>query len=467
MFFPPQPLHFTGIGGIGMSGLAEVMQAFGCPVTGSDLKLSAVTERLVQLGIQVLEGHRAENVPAAASAVVATSAASADNPELQEARRRGLPIIQRGELLAELMRTRKGVAVAGSHGKTTTTSMLSAMAIAAQLDPLVLVGARLHALNGSNAWPGAGEWMVAESDESDGSFLELAPVIGIITNVDREHLDHYHTFDNVRSSFVRFMNRTAWYGAVIACADDPELSSLLAAARRRVVRYGRTEGTDFHIESESITREGGRFRISRHGADLGEFTLPALGSHNVLNAAAALAAALEMHIPLETAREALAQFRSPSRRMELRGNAGGVTIIDDYGHHPTEVKATLKALRLLKPERLYVLFQPHRYTRTQSLMNEFSGAFADADAVRIADIYAASEAPIAGVSGEALATKIADAGHTNCAYTGTLEESIQRVASELRPGDLVLTLGAGSVTGAGAKLIEILSGTSREGEHHG
>jgi len=451
MFLQERALHFTGIGGIGMSGLAEIYHALGCPVSGSDVKLSAVTGRLERLGIRVTEGHSASNVPTGAAALIATSAVKDDNPEVAEARRRGLPVVLRGELLAELMRGRRGVAFGGSHGKTTSSSMAACVALEASQDPTVFIGTLVPFLGGSNARLG-GDLLITECDESDGSFLELSPVLSVITNVDREHLDYYKTFENVQNAFVRFANKVAWYGAAIVCIDDPEVRSLLPRMRRRLVRYGQSADADLRIHDTRSDAEGSVFRLSRGAEELGEFRLHVLGAHNVLNATAVIAAMLELDVPLEKIRAGLAQYRGTGRRMEIKGSAAGVTVIDDYGHHPTEVRATLAALRLMQPQRLVVLFQPHRFTRTQLLMDEFAGAFGDADVVRVMEIYAASEAPLEGVTANALVERIRATGHGDCALAG----GPGALKLELKPGDLVLTLGAGSVTQMGPLLLDEL-----------
>jgi UDP-N-acetylmuramate--alanine ligase len=453
MFFPRADLHFTGIGGIGMSGLAEIALARGCRVAGSDLKRSAITERLESLGAKVYEGHAAANVSPEAAAVIYTSAAAPDNPELLEARRRGLPLVLRGEFLAQLMAGHRALAVAGSHGKTTTTSMVAAIALHAGLDPTVAVGGRLPALGGSNARAGAGEWFIAESDESDGSFLELSPEVAVITNIDREHMDHYGTMESVRAAFLKFANKPPFHGRVIACLDDAALADLLPSIRRKLLTYGRRSEADYRMVEETLAVDGGSFTLLQDGQRLGRFSLPMLGSHSLLNAAAAVAAALAIGASVEQIREALAAFRGPARRMEIKGEARGVTVVDDYGHHPTEIRATLAALRLARPKRLIVLFQPHRYTRTRSLWDEFGGAFRAADAVRITELYAASEKPIEGVSGQALTARVREAGHPNAEYAGSLEESARSVAREAQPGDLILTLGAGTITGAGSIIL--------------
>ena len=451
MFLQQRALHFTGIGGIGMSGLAEIYHALGCPVSGSDVKLSVITQRLETLGIRITEGHSASNMPAEAAAVVVTSAVRDDNPELVEAHRRGLPVVLRGELLAELMRHRRGVAFGGSHGKTTSSSMAACVALAASLDPTVFIGTLAPFLGGSNARLG-GDLLITECDESDGSFLELAPFLSVITNIDREHLDYYKTFENVQNAFVRFANKVAWYGAAIVCIDNPQVRSLLPRMRRRLIRYGQSTDADLRIHDARCDNAGSTFRLARGAEELGEFQLHVLGTHNVLNATAVIAAMLELDVPLEKIRAGLAQYRGTGRRMEIKGSAAGVTVIDDYGHHPTEVRATLAALRLMQPKRLVVLFQPHRFTRTQLLMDEFAGSFGDADVVRVMEIYAASEPPLEGVTASALVERIRAAGHADCALAGAADE----LKLELRPGDLVLTLGAGSVTQMGPRLLDEL-----------
>lgn len=456
MFLGNQPLHFTGAGGIGMSGLAEILHRMGCSVTGSDAKESASTERLRALGVRVSIGHSAANLPAGAAALVVTSAVGESNPEYLEALRRGIPIVRRGEMLAELMRTKRGAAVAGSHGKTTTSSMLAAIAVEAGLDPTAAIGSTVPAFGGSNARLGAGEWFVAESDESDGSFLDLSPEIAIITNIDREHLDHYGSFEEVKAAFLRFSNRVCFFGAVIACADDPATVETLSRSRRRVIWYGRSAAAQVRISDEMVDASGCRFTVTLEDGQCREVCLPVTGRHNVLNASAAMAAAMRMGVPAEAACGALASFKGPGRRMEWRGSAGGIGVIDDYGHHPAEVRTTLDALRIINPGRLVVIFQPHRYSRTAALMDEFATAFGAADEVFVLDIYEASEQPIEGITGAALAAKIRAAGHARVSYAGPVEDAARTVLPSLKPGDLVATLGAGSVTGVGPQLLSLL-----------
>jgi UDP-N-acetylmuramate--alanine ligase len=460
-----QTIHFTGIGGTGMSGLAEIMHQLGASVRGSDLRLTPVTERLARLGIPVFQGHAAANLPPDLSALVITSAVAQDNPELVEARRRGLPVLLRGELLAELMRPRRGVAIAGSHGKTTTSTMVASICLAAGLDPTVVIGGSVPALDGANGRLGADDLLVCESDESDGSFLWLMPRFAAITNVDREHLDHYGNFEGVRDAFVAFANRVSWEGAVAVCIDDAEAAGILPRIRRRVVTYGRSPEARMRILRPLASTSGISFELELAGSSLGAFALPVLGEHNILNATAAVALALELGIDVEAVRSALASFRGPGRRMERKGHEAGVTVIDDYGHHPSEIRATLKALRpAAAPGRLYVIFQPHRYTRTRDLIDEFAVSFKDADVLRVVDLYAASEQPIEGVSSEALVDRIRAAGHSNVKYAGTVADAASAAVQEARPGDTILTLGAGSVTQAADLIVRGLRKGTELGE---
>ena len=442
-----------------MSGLAEIAKVWGCEVTGSDVVASATTERLQSLGIRVTIGHAAENL-GQAKALVVTSAVDPSNPEVQEARRRGLPIVRRGELLAEFMRPRRGVAVGGSHGKTTTTAMVATIALAAGLDPTVVVGGRLPAMDGANARAGASDLFIAESDESDGSFLDLSPEIAVITNVDREHLDHYKDLDEIRDAFIRFANKPPFFGCTVLCLDDPNAAGIALSIRRRLITYGRTEAAALRISNAQSDASGSRFHLTRGTSDLGDFQLPVLGEHNVSNATAAIAVALELGAPADTIRHGLSQYRGVARRMEVKGREHGITIIDDYGHHPTEIRATLAAARLSRPNRLVVLFQPHRYTRTKELMDEFTHCFGDAGVLRVADIYPASEKPIEGVTSEELVRRIQSSGHPNVRWTGSLNGTVAHALTELQEGDMVITLGAGSITQAGDMILKGLRGES-------
>jgi UDP-N-acetylmuramate--alanine ligase len=460
MFAKIQRVHFVGIGGIGMSGIAEVLLNLGYRVSGSDLKSSAITQRLATLGAVIFEGHAAENIPGS-EVLVTNSAIAPDNPEVAEARKLHIPVIQRAEMLAELMRLKYGIAIAGMHGKTTTTSMVAAVLAAGGLDPTVVVGGRVDAL-GSNARLGKSQYLVAEADESDRSFLKLSPILSVVTNIDREHMDCYRNMRDVKRTFLDFMDRVPFYGGIVVCNDDPLLRRLLTQVRRRVLTYGTRRGSDFHIKPGDAvfdTAEGrpvSRFQVSYRGQDLGEFRLHVPGAHNVLNATAAIAVGIGLDIPAEQIRTALENFRGVDRRFQLRGKAAAVSVIDDYGHHPTEIRATLAAARQCGFRKIHVVFQPHRYTRTQLLMDEFSTAFANADSLFVLDIYAASEPPIEGITGEVLARRIGEKGTKAVSYAGSFAEAVTLVSAVAEPGDMVLTLGAGSVSQIGPMILERL-----------
>jgi UDP-N-acetylmuramate--alanine ligase len=454
MFFRPQPIHFIGIGGIGMSSLAEVLMDLGYPVTGSDARSSPTTARLAARGAVVFEGHAAANL-GEAKAVVYTSAVRPDNPEMAEARRRKLPLIPRGELLAELMRQKFGIAIAGSHGKTTTTAMVAAILVHANLDPTILVGGRMG-INGSNARLGKSEYLVVESDESDGSFLKLAPILAVVTNIDREHLDHYANIEEIRAAFAAFVAKVPFYGASILCLDDENIQRILPGVNRRVVTYGVSAQADLRITRSSTGHMASEFHLEVNNRDLGCFRLNVPGAHNTLNATAAVAVGLELDIPVDIIREALAEFRGVDRRFQVRGSARGVTVIDDYGHHPTEIRATLAAAQACRFKHVHVLFQPHRYSRTQALMDDFAQSFHQADTVHVTEIYAASEAPIAGVTAEALVGRLHAFGHRGAVYAASMTDSIQSVVAAAGPGDAIVTLGAGSVSQAADEILAIL-----------
>ena len=458
MFFKAQHLHFTGIGGIGMSGIAEVLLNLGYGISGSDLKLTPITERLEKMGARVFEGHAAANL-SGAKVLVVSSAVDERNPEVQEARRLGLPVIPRGELLAELMRLKFGIAIAGSHGKTTTTSLVASVLSHAKLDPTVVVGGRVGTL-GSNARVGKSDFLVVESDESDGSFLKLAPIVAVVTNIDREHLDHYSDLDAIRQAFSDFINKVPFYGAAILCLDDENVQQILPSVKRRTITYGRNAQTDLTIMDANCGHFSSEFRLRYRTADLGGFRLNVPGVHNVLNAAAAAAVGLELEVPPDTIREGLAAFAGVDRRFQVRGEASGITVIDDYGHHPTEIRATLAAARLCRYQHVHVLFQPHRYTRTMHLLDEFGGSFHQADSVFVLDIYAASEKPISGVTAETLVDRIRAFGHRGVEYSSSIDRAIESVLKVARKGDLVMTLGAGSVWQAGDRILGLLRGKS-------
>ena len=438
-----------------MSGIAEVLLNLGYRISGSDLKLSATTDRLAKLGAKIFEGHSAANI-AGAKAVVVTSAVDARNPEIAEARRLQIPVIPRGELLAELMRVKYGIAVAGSHGKTTTTSMTATVLSMAGLDPTVVVGGKVASMGGSNARVGHSDFLVVESDESDGSFLKLSPILAVVTNIDEEHLDHYPSIVEIRAAFLEFIQKVPFYGAAILCLADENIQQLLPAINRRTVTYGRTPQADLEVVDPACGPFESRFKIQQRTRDLGEFHLRVPGVHNVLNATAAIAVALELEIKLPVIREAIAAYTGVDRRFQKRGEERGITVIDDYGHHPTEIRATLAAARLCDFRRIHVIFQPHRYTRTQHLMDEFARSFHQADSVYVLDIYSASEPPILGVTSEVLSQRIRDFGHRCVEYTGSMEYTVDVVVQSAQSGDLVLTLGAGNVWQAGEQILERL-----------
>jgi UDP-N-acetylmuramate--alanine ligase len=455
MFFKQQHFHFTGIGGIGMSGIAEVLLNLGYTISGSDLRLSPITERLAKLGARIQEGHRAEHV-AGAQALVVSSAVGAANPELVEARRLQIPVIPRGELLAELMRVKFGIAVAGSHGKTTTTSMIAALLNQAGLDPTVVVGGRVGAMGGANARVGRSDFLVVESDESDGSFLKLAPIVAVVTNIDLEHVDHYVSIEAIRAAFSDFANKVPFYGAAILCLDDENVRRILPELNRRIITYGTSAQADLNVSECSAEHFASEFDLRFRGDPLGRFRLNVPGFHNVLNSAAAVAVALELNVSPDIARQALAAYAGVDRRFQVRGTVRGVTVVDDYGHHPTEVRATLEAARQCHFRKVNVLFQPHRYTRTQALMDDFAQAFHQADNVFVLDIYAASEPPIEGVTGAALAERIRSFGHRSVEFVGDIERGVEAVTGVAEDGDLILTLGAGSVWQAGDRILAAL-----------
>ena len=445
-----------------MSGIAEVLLNLGYQITGSDVRSTAVTQRLAGLGASIFAGHVAANV-SGADVVVATSAVAVDNAEVAEARRLHIPVIQRAEMLAELMRLKYGIAVAGMHGKTTTTSMVAAVLAAGGLDPTVVVGGRVDAM-GSNARLGKSQYLVAEADESDRSFLKLSPILSVVTNIDREHMDCYRDMRDVRHTFLEFMERVPFYGIVVACNDDPVLRGLLPRVHRRVTTYGTRAGSDFliRLHPQAGLKSAGepnpvvRFRVSYKEKDLGEFAVHVPGVHNILNAAAAISVGVALDIPADQIRAGLDAFRGVDRRFQFKGKVAGVTVIDDYGHHPTEIRATLAAARQCGFDHVHVIFQPHRFSRTQQLMEEFATAFVDADSVTVVDIYPASEKPIAGITSEVLTGRITEAGKRDAAYASSFDNAVDRAANLAREGDMILTLGAGSISQLGPTILEKL-----------
>jgi UDP-N-acetylmuramate--alanine ligase len=457
MFRRIQHVHFVGIGGIGMSGIAEVLVNLGFRVSGSDLKSSSVTDRLQQMGVEIFEGHATENV-GQPHVVVRSTAVRDENPEIVEAHRRSIPVIPRAEMLAELMRLKPHtVAVAGSHGKTTTTSMVATVLGHAGLDPTMVVGGVVGAF-GSNAHLGTSDLMVVEADESDRSFLMLTPTIAVVTNIDREHMDYYHDMDDVRACFAKFVNSVPFYGSSVLCLDDPNVQAIIPLLERRRMTYGLSAQAD--VSAHGIRYDnnfGSTFSVWRGSDVIGDLTLRVPGMHNVYNALAAIAVGFELEVSFEKICEGLNSFTGAGRRFQAKGEVNGVLVVDDYGHHPTEVRATLAAAKLGSGgRRIVVLFQPHRYTRTHDLMQEFARSFNNADVLFISDIYAASEDPIEGVTSEALTNAIKRFGHKEVSYIGGLEHAATLLRDYVQPGDLVVTLGAGTVNRVSDQLVGLL-----------
>jgi len=438
-------IHFVGIGGIGMSGIAELLLNLGYRVSGSDLRLSDTTERLEAAGAMIRSGHGAANIPEDARVVVVSSAVRQDNEEVVEAHRRKIPVIPRAEMLAELMRMKYGIAIAGTHGKTTTTSMVATVLAAAGWDPTAVVGGKLNSL-GSNAKLGSGDFLVAEADESDGSFVKLSPTVAVVTNIDPEHLDYYSGIGQIKETFLHFLNKVPFYGFAVLCVDHPNVQELIPSLQKTYVTYGFSHQADYR--ADNVVPEGmvNRFRVVRRGELLGEFSLTAAGRHNVSNALAAVTVASELGIPVDKIREGLADYRGVHRRFQVKGERDGVTVVDDYGHHPAEIRATLEAAREVWPDRRVVVgFQPHRYSRTNALFQEFLSAFHEADLLFVFDVYPAGEEPIPGASGERLCEAIRNHGHKAAFYAGKAAEAAADVLPRLRPGDIFLIMGAGDV----------------------
>jgi UDP-N-acetylmuramate--alanine ligase len=441
-----------------MSGIAEVLLNLGYRISGSDLKESEITRRLSKLGSRVMYGHRAENL-VHADVVVISAAIAKDNPEVLAARQRKIPVIARAEMLAELMRLKYAVAVAGSHGKTTTTSMIATALTAAGLDPTAVVGGKVNVLD-SNAKLGKSELMVVEADESDGSFLRLHPSIAVVTNIDAEHMDHYGTLQSLKAAFVEFCNRVPFYGLNVLCLDHPNVQALLPQLEKRFVTYGAAHTADYRLEGVRLDGFSTSFRAFRRGEDLGEFSVRMVGAHNALNALSVVAVADEMDISVDVVRTSLADFAGVQRRFTVRGEVGGITVVDDYGHHPAEVKATLAGARAAFGRRLVVAFQPHRYTRTRDLLGEFATSFNDADVLFLTSVYPAGEPPIAGVTSKALVDALVAYGHRNVTLVEKRGDLARAMAPQLKEGDLVLTLGAGDITQVGPELLQLLTPTA-------
>ena len=462
MFKRYQQIHFVGIGGSGMSGIAEILVNLGYRVTGSDQKRGEAVERLEQLGAKVFIGHEASHVEGA-HVVVYSSAVSGDNIEVQVARRRQIPVIPRAEMLAELMRLKYGIAIAGTHGKTTTTSVIGAVLAEGRHDPTIVVGGRVLSL-GSNARLGQGEFLVAEADESDGSFLKLAPTIAVVTTIDAEHLDHYGSLEAIREAFLAFVNKVPFYGSAVLCLDQPNVQMLIPRIEKRIITYGLESGADLVARRLHLSGMTSRFEVYQRGALLGECGLQIPGRHNVLNALAAIGVGLDLEIPFLTIQKALTGFAGVQRRFQIRGTAGGVTVIDDYGHHPAEIRATLAAAKAGFDARVVTVFQPHRYTRTLHLRQEFLTSFNQADVLVVMDIYPAGESPIPGVNAGDLADAIRAHGHRSVTYLGSDRTRIVNHLREItRPGDLVLTLGAGDVSQLGAEILRALEADALNG----
>ena len=457
MYRKGKHIHFVGIGGIGMSGIAELLLNLGYKISGSDLQDSDITRRLESLGGIIHIGHDG-NWISGADVVVTSSAIPADNPEVLCAVNSLIPVIPRAEMLAELMRlTKYGIAIAGSHGKTTTTSLVAWLLAQAGFDPTVVIGGKVDCLGGSNAKLGEGDFLIAEADESDGSFLKLAPVLEVVTNIDLEHLDYYRSIEDIKALFLQFIDKIPFYGAVILCLDDPNIASILPEIKKRFLTYGMTSQANIYARGVSAKGLNTRFEVCRESESLGEITLALAGVHNVYNALAAVTVGLELDIPFATIAAALQSFSGVQRRLQIKGERRDITVVDDYGHHPTEIRATLSALRDAWPDRrLVVLFQPHRFTRTKALAEEFYTAFHEADILLLTEIYSAGETPIPDVTAEALLNGIRQHGHRHAHFEPTLDKLLDKTMDILAPGDVVLSLGAGNIWQAGERLLQML-----------
>ena len=445
-------IHFVGIGGIGMSGIAEVLINLGYDVTGSDLAASDITQRLAGLGANIFSGHQAANL-ITADVVVTSTAVRADNPEVQEAHRRNIPVIPRAEMLAELLKMKMSVAVSGSHGKTTTTSMIATVLASGGLDPTMVIGGKLASI-GSNAKIGDGEVIVAEADESDGSFLKLSPSLAVITNIDLEHLDYYRNIEEIQAAFLAFANIVPFYGVTVICHDDKNAQAIMPLIKRRFITYGVNAGADYRAENISYAGWGSHFSLFYRGELLGDVSLKVPGLFNIMNSLAAIAVARELDMPFPAIAGGLLRFVGVQRRLEVLGKAGGVTVIDDYGHHPTEIRATLAAVRKAWGGRIIVVFQPHRYSRTKALFEEFLTAFADADLLLVLDIYAASETAIPGISAALLCEGIRGRGQKHAVYLGDFEAAVAYLSEHAGDGDVIVTQGAGSVWKVGKLFLD-------------
>ena len=456
MYKKTQHIHFVGIGGIGMSGIAELLLNLGYRVSGSDLRASDITERLARMGGMVFQGHRAEHI-ANANVVVTSSAVRPDNPEVAAARAAGVPVIPRAEMLAELMRLKYSVAVAGAHGKTTTTGLVAAVLAGGGLDPTVVIGGKLKSV-GVNALLGRGDFIVAEADESDGSFLKYSPTIAVVTNIDREHLDFYPDLASIQEVFLRFIDRIPFYGLAVLCLDSPALQEIIPRVKKRMTTYGLSRQAE--LQADQVVFEGlrSRFAVSWQGRELGPIVLNLPGQHNVYNALASIAVGLELEIEFETIKAALENVQGVQRRLEIKGHWEQVTVIDDYGHHPTEIAATLQALQQCWPaRRKVVVFQPHRYSRTRALFEDFTRSFNQSDVLVVLPIYAASETPIEGVTADHLAEAIRAHGHRQVVYADSADAAVEELVRILSGDDILLTLGAGDVYQLGPRVLDRLA----------
>ncbi len=451
-------VHFVGIGGIGMSGIAEVLINLKYRVSGSDVSTTELTERLATLGAAINYGHRPENV-GDADVVVTSTAVRMDNPEVREAHRRRIPVVPRAEMLAELLKMKFSVAVSGSHGKTTTTSMIATVLAHAGLDPTLVIGGKLMSIGG-NARLGDGEVIVAEADESDGSFLRLSPILAVITNIDYEHVDFYPTISEIKEAFIKFADSVPFYGSCVACGDDEQVKAILPLIKRRVITYGLQGGVEY--QAVEVVRDGpsSTFALFHSGRKREVFKLNVPGLFNVYNALAAIATGRELGLSFRSLREGLARFTGVQRRLEVKGGIGDITVVDDYGHHPTEIRATLEAARAVWKGRIVVVFQPHRYSRTSALFSDFVGAFDNADTLIVTDIYPAGEEKIPGVTGESLCQGIREGGHGDCSYGPSFEQIIETLLKRSEPGEVIITLGAGNVWKVGDEFLRKARGGS-------
>ncbi len=458
MFSSIRKLHFVGVGGIGMSGIAEILNDEGFAVTGSDRASSENTERLQSLGVRVMIGHSAGNLAPDVDALVYSSAVGSDNPEVEEARRRKIPVIRRAEMLAEVMRLKYGIGIAGTHGKTTTTSMVSLILMEGGIDPTVIVGGRLRGLAGSNARLGKGEFIVVEADEFDRSFLSITPTIAVLTTLETDHLDCYRDLDDIKSAFVQFAGKVPFYGFVVLCLDEPALQDIMPKIKKKIITYGLNGQADLQAVDIVHRQNTTKFTVVSNGKDLGEIEIQIPGVHNVQNALAAIAVGLELKVPFASVKAGIEKFTGVFRRWEVKAELGGITVIDDYAHHPTEIRATLAGAKAGWRRRTVCVFQPHLYSRTRDFYDDFGRAFFNADILIVTDVYPAREEPIQGVSGELIANAAKEFGHKQVHYVPEKKDVPAYLASITRPGDMVITMGAGDIWKFGEEYIALLKG---------